>query len=220
MLFFKSIKKAMLLINIMYVVIGAYLIINKESGLGIVYIILASGLCLTGLFSMIRYFLIDIKDRVKREDFLFGSVLIAVGVVMYISRIQISYLSFVIFGISMLISALNKVQDMLDLKACGKNVIAFYSLLFIVGVGLGVMCMNAPFVATNFNYIVTGIGMIFSGLTDIMSNLTLAFTLYKFDKKNNEKLKENEHDELTSSIEEENNIEEVAQEDEEEKING
>ena len=68
MKFLKSIKKAMLIISITYITIGVIMIMNKQESNKQVIEILAYGLSIAGLLSMIRYFLINVRERFKRND--------------------------------------------------------------------------------------------------------------------------------------------------------
>ena len=81
MTFFKSIKKDILLVNVIYIVIG-YLLLSKGSDcVELVVTILGYSLMAAGIFEIIRYFVTKIDDRYKRNGFILGVVLMALSIV-------------------------------------------------------------------------------------------------------------------------------------------
>ena len=146
--------------------------------------VFAAGLVVCGLLTILRYFLLDVRERIKREDFIMGSLLIAIGVFAYIMSVEkgIEVYAIYFFGMAMCVSAFIKIQDMFDSSAAGKKRFGFYLAIFLICAAFGVVTLFSPFVDNIVEYIVVGIGLMFCGFIDILSNFLLAGAVHSYDK--------------------------------------
>lgn len=186
MKFIKTIKKTMLVISATYITIGVLMIINRQESNAQAFLILTYGLSIAGLLSMIRYFLINVKERVKRNDFVIGALLISIAAVIYLTRDNVSFLTGKILAIAMIISGFHKIQDMFDVGAAGRSNVGIYLFGFIVCVGLGALILFEVITNENILYVVIGIGMCICGISDIVSNFYVAFSVSEYEKENKE----------------------------------
>ena len=106
MTFFKSIKKIMLLVNLIYIVIGYLLLAKGSACVELVISLLGYGLGIAGIFEIIRYFLIKIDERYKRNDFILGIALLALAIVILICKYSLSDITTVALGIAIIVSCL------------------------------------------------------------------------------------------------------------------
>lgn len=184
MKFFKSLKKTMLIISVTYIAIGVLMIIDKETCNKLAFEILAYGLTIGGILSMIRYFMIDIKNRIKRNDFVIGSLLVSIAAVIYLTRADVAYLMGKIIALAMIFSGFHKIQDLFDVKAAnGKNVTGIYLFGFFVCVSIGLLVLFDVIKNTNALYVIGGLGMCVCGISDIVSNFYFAFIYGGYDSK-------------------------------------
>lgn len=184
MTFFKSIKKIMLLVNLIYIVIGYLLLAKGSACVELVISLLGYGLGIAGIFEVVRYFLIKIDERYKRNDFILGIALLALAIVVLICKYSLSDIATVALGIAIIVSAALKVQDAIDAKKIGSNLFGTYMILMIICIGLGALVIINFFYILDYRllYISAGIGLLFSGLTDLLSNIYLAVLKTKYEK--------------------------------------
>ncbi|MBR0462029.1 MAG: DUF308 domain-containing protein [Erysipelotrichaceae bacterium] len=192
MTFLKSIKKNSILIAAMYGVMGYFLILQKEKSLDIVLTVLAAGLAAAGFFSIVRYFLLKIDERFKRNDFIIGIVLIAAGAVIYLVKNNISDMTDNIFGVMMIVNGLFCIQDALDAKYVGMSSVGVYILLMLIEIGIGAIIILKPFEIDNSKYILIGGGMLLCAVENILSNIFLAIYRTGYEVKLRKKEKEEE----------------------------
>lgn len=183
-MFFKSLKKDLLLVNIIYIVIGYLLITKGSTSVELVITILAYGLFLAGLIEVIRYFATRIDERFKRNDFIIGIALMAVAIVILICKYSLSDITTVALGVAIVVSAAFKIQDALDAKKIGAHVFGTYMALMFICLVFGALVIINFFYILDYRwmYLVAGIGMLFCGVTDLISNFYLAGIKTKFEK--------------------------------------
>lgn len=172
----------MLIISITYIAIGVIMIMNKQESNKQVIEILAYGLSIAGLLSMIRYFLINVRERFKRNDFLLGALLISLAAIIYLSKNDITYLVGKLIAIAMMISGISKIQDLFDTKAAGKRCIGIYLFGFTICVIFGLIVLFDIIKNIDTLYIVIGIGMCICGISDIASNFYVAYAIANYEK--------------------------------------
>ena len=139
MIFFKSIKKVSILISLMYIISGYFLLVQKAKANELVFNCLAIGLGAAGLFSIIRYFLLKLNERYKRNDFALGVIILMAGIMLYFIKYQIFTSITLIMGLLMIISGLFCVQDAFDGKAIGLGSSGVYVLLLVIEICFGVI---------------------------------------------------------------------------------
>lgn len=189
MKFLKSLKKTMIVISVTYITVGVLMMINKNTSNKIVFEVLAYGLALAGLLSVIRYFLINVKYRFKRNDFIVGILLISIAAVIYLSKNDISYLVSRILGISMIVSGFHKLQDMFDTRASGKSAVGLYLFGFIVCAGVGALTLFDVVTNLDVLYVMVGLGMCVCGISDLISNVFVAYAVANYNETWAEKAK-------------------------------
>lgn len=184
-----AIKKTMLIISAAYITIGVLMIINKQASNRQVFEILAYGLAIAGLLSMIRYFMINVKERIKRNDFIVGALLISIAAMIYLSKNDISYQVGKILAIAMIISGFHKIQDLFDINATGKRATGICLFGFVVCVGLGALVFFDIIKNIDVLYILIGLGMCICGISDIVANFYIAYAVTEYEATVNEKTK-------------------------------
>ena len=144
--------------------------------------------------------MMDVKERYHRNDFLVGAALMVAGVFVYFSNSAIASKGPLLFGLSMILSGFLKLQDLLDSKRVNKNVMTVYCLLALACFGMGVLILADILKTEDLTYLIAGISLIFAGITDLASNIYLAFALADYE------------DELNKAEEDIENVEPIVQE--------
>lgn len=184
MVFLKAIKKVNLIINISYIIVGFYLLILGLKASEIVFNILALCFFIAGIFTIIRYFLLKLNERYKRNDFNLGVIVLMAGIALYFIKLEIISSIHFIIGLLIILSGLFLIQDALDGKAIGIKSITIYLSLLIIEIFLGIIIILNPI--NDILFILMGIGMIVCGISGLVSNFVLAINKAKFEKNNNE----------------------------------
>lgn len=179
--FIKSVKKNLVIFSLVYVVIGVLLIIGKKESIRAVLAIVAIGSAVAGVINMIKYLMMDVKERYHRNGFLVGAALMVASVFVYFSNSAIASKGPLLFGLSMILSGFLKLQDLLDSKRVNKNVMTVYCLLALACFGMGVLILADILKTEDLTYLIAGISLIFAGITDLASNIYLAFALADYE---------------------------------------
>lgn len=203
--FIKSVKKNLVIFSLVYVVIGVLLIIGKKESIRAVLAIVAIGSAVAGVINMIKYLMMDVKERYHRNDFLVGAALMVAGVFVYFSNSAIASKGPLLFGLSMILSGFLKLQDLLDSKRVNKNVMTVYCLLALACFGMGVLILADILKTEDLTYLIAGISLIFAGITDLASNIYLAFALADYEDELNKAEEESKEEDIE-------NVEPIVQE--------
>lgn len=188
----KSIKKDLLLFSLVYVVIGVMLLIGQKQSIYFVLTVVSLGFGIAGAWMMFKYLMMDVDERYHRNDFLIGSGLLACGIFIYFSNSAIALKGPLICGLSVILSGFLKIQDLLDSQRVKKNVMLVYAILALICFGLGLLIIMDLLKTEDLTYLLSGISLIFAGISDLASNLYLAFALadYKEALANEKKIEE------------------------------
>ena len=123
---------------------------------------------------MICYLLREASQNYYRNDFGYGLVGIAVGILFLYKVEWIISLVPVILGILVVASGCRKLQDVIDMKRLGYGNWVTVLILAVVNVVLGVALIVNSLDAALFFLQLVGAGLIFSGVTDIATCFYLA----------------------------------------------
>ena len=170
----KQIKWETMLTSLFYIILGVVAVALPETMVrslgdlaGILFI-------LVGAVSMICYLLRDAGRNYDRNDFGYGLVGIAVGVLFLYKVEWITSLVPVILGILVLASGCVKLQHVIDMKRleCGNWIGVL--ILAVINVIFGAVLIANPFETVIRLFQVVGIGLIFSGVTDCITVIYVA----------------------------------------------
>ena len=148
---------------------------------------------------MIRYFTYDARDSFYRNDFLFGLIGIAIGALIFLRKDIFASLIPFILGIAILISGFVKLQDAIDASRLGYKNSIIYIILAVINIIAGVVVILNPFTTAVMLFMIIGISLIFSGISDIISTVYLSRKIKKIYNQMNKNIieaeyKEKDHD--------------------------
>lgn len=127
-----------------------------------------------GVLSLIRYFTFDAQDAFYRNDFLFGLIGFALGALIFLRKDIFASLIPLCLGIAILFSGFVKLQDAIDANRLGYQKSLAYIILAIINIVGGVLVILNPFTTNAVLFIIIGIGLIYSGVSDIVSTIYLS----------------------------------------------
>ncbi len=170
----KQMKWETLLSSALYIVLGVVALVIPDTMVKTMGYLIGILLILAGAVSMICYLLREASQNYYRNDFGYGLVSIAVGILFLYKVEWIISLVPVILGILVVASGCRKLQDVIDMKRLGYGNWVTVLILAAVNVVLGVALIVNSLDAALFFLQLVGAGLIFSGITDFATCLYLA----------------------------------------------
>lgn len=162
----KELKWDALLKGVLYILLGLAAFLIPETMEKTLAYLLAGVLILAGAVSMVCYLLRDAKQNYYRNDFLYGLIGIALGVIVLYKIELIISLVPVILGIMVLISGCAKLQDVIDIKRLNSGNWIALLVIAVIDIVFGILLITNPFKAASILFRLIGAGLIFSGITD------------------------------------------------------
>lgn len=162
----KELKWDALLKGALYILLGLAAFLIPETMEKTLAYLMAAVLILAGAVSMVCYLLRDAKQNYYRNDFLYGLIGIALGVIVLYKIELIISLVPVILGIMVLISGCAKLQDVIDIKRLNSGNWIVLLVIAVIDVVFGILLITNPFKAVSILFRLIGAGLIFSGITD------------------------------------------------------
>lgn len=180
----KEVKWSNILISIIYIVIGILLIAFPKVSGDVITSIIGIGFLALGAVAVINYFLIPVKDAFYRNDFVYGVIAIVFGLIIITKQNLIADLIPVILGLVITASGVRKVQQAIVAKRINYSQSAFYFVMGIISIILGVVIMFwlSGQTAKNIVFIVIGAGLVYDGVSDLIATLFLANKFSNFMK--------------------------------------
>lgn len=122
-----------------------------------------------GAVSIICYLLREAGQNYYRNDFGYGLVGIAVGVI-FLNRVEwlISLLP-LILGVMVLASGCGKLQEVIDMKRAGCDSWIVILIMAALNAAFGIVLIINPFKTALLLLQLVGVGLIFSGITDCVT---------------------------------------------------
>ncbi len=199
MKFFKELKWNSIVSSLIYIGLGIILFFMPETSLEVILNVIGIGTIIVGILSLIRYFTYDARDSFYRNDFLFGLIGIAIGALIFLRKDIFASLIPFILGIAILISGFVKLQDAIDASRLGYKNSIIYIILAVINIIAGVVVILNPFTTAVMLFMIIGISLIFSGISDIISTVYLSRKIKKIYNQMNKNIieaeyKEKDHD--------------------------
>lgn len=156
------------------IVVGILLLVNPigfTSG-----IIVAAGilLCVLGVKSVVKYFRMEISEAVRSHSLLKGLIFLITGVFCIIRSdwfVATFPLLTVVYGITILLAALFKLQTMANLIRLKMKKWYIFAIGAAVSAVCAVIILLNPFASTTFLWMFTGITLVVEAFVDIIGLL-------------------------------------------------
>ena len=169
-------------IAVLYVVFGiAFLLLPQLEAEQFCYLI-SGGLILIGILRIGEYFIRECYKNVNQYGFSIGVFAIILGVCIIIQIQQFAEIFQLCLGIGVLLTAIIKVQNAMDMRAMGNQRFAVFLGLAIILVICAVVILVNPFseeeLRNNFTYVI----LIIDGIMSIISTTYLIITAKRLRK--------------------------------------
>ncbi len=165
----KQIKWETILRSLLYVVLGIVAVVIPETMVKTLGYLIGILLIAVGAVSIICYLLREAGQNYYRNDFGYGLVGIAVGVI-FLNRVEwlISLLP-LILGVMVLASGCGKLQEVIDMKRAGCDSWIVILIMAALNAAFGIVLIINPFKTALLLLQLVGVGLIFSGITDCVT---------------------------------------------------
>ena len=169
-------------IAVLYVVFGiAFLMLPQLEAEQFCYLI-AGGLMLIGILRIGEYFIRECYKNMNQYGFSIGVFAIIMGVCIIIQIQQFAEIFQICLGIGVLLTAVIKMQNAMDMRAMGNKRFAIFLCLAIVMVICAAVILVNPFseekLRNNFTYVI----LIIDGILSIISTTFMIITAKRFRK--------------------------------------
>ena len=182
----KDLKWNAIIGSVIMILTGFVLIIFPSVSLSVLATIVGVGAICGGLFSIIRFFTYDLKESFYRNDFLIGIVVLTIGIlILFRPTVFISIIPFVL-GIVIMFSAFSKLQDGITAKRLGYPNHMLYIILALIDCVFGMVVLFNPFEVATILFIIIGVGLVYSGVSDLYVTVYLSKKFNDFYKGLNE----------------------------------
>lgn len=164
----KNFKWETILAALMYVIVGALLVIFPTA--------IAKSLCYTiaiiviaiGVIKLISFLIKKEQDGFVRTGLVSGIIFILIGVFIAVkSSVIISIIPFVL-GILIAVSGFTKLQNVIQLKKLGENSKGML-VMALINIVIGLCLAFNPFRAAKWMIVLIGICVLLTGLSDLFS---------------------------------------------------
>lgn len=162
----QQIKWDAILLSVLYVVLGIVCIVIPDTMVKTLGYLIGVLLIIAGAVSMICYLLRDAHQNYYRNDFVYGLVSIAIGIVVLYRIDRLVELVPMILGILVVGSGCRKLQDVIDMKRMEYGNWVLMLIVAAVNVLFGAVLIFNPFETLVLLFQLVGAGLIFSGVTD------------------------------------------------------
>lgn len=170
MKFLKEWKLQSALYAVLYVILGAILLLFPETTATTLCYALGIAAVVVGVSGVFVYLFRDAAHNAYRNDFVFGLVAILLGVFIFCKvELIISLIPFIL-GIAVIVSGFIKLQDCIDVRRMGYGNGLILFLLALVNLVLGIVLVLNPFHTAILLFRIMGAGLIFSGISDLVTS--------------------------------------------------
>lgn len=176
----KHMKWDVILTSLLYVALGIAALVMPGTMIETLGYLIGAFLIVAGAVSMICYLLRDASQNYFRNDFVYGLVGIAIGIIVLYQIENIVKLVPIILGVLVVASGCRKLQDVIDMKRMEYGNWVVMLIFAAANVVFGVVLILNPFEAAMLLERLIGVGLIVSGAADCAIALYFAGKIQKY----------------------------------------
>ena len=167
----KKAKWERIIAAMIYIVLGVILTIFPETTARTLCVVLGCAVIVFGAVKLIASFTGDHKEAYLKNDFTVGVVSIVIGVLILVKvDLVVAIVPFVL-GMLVLVSGVNKLQNAIYALRNDSSGKIWMLVSALINVALGVLVIFNPFGTAVLLFLLIGIFLIFSGVTDLLDAL-------------------------------------------------
>lgn len=173
----KELKWQSLLSSAAYAIMGVILLVFPETTAKTLCYIIGISSIVIGIFWILIYLFRDIEKNYYRNDFVIGMTIILLGVFVLCKADLIITLIPSILGILIIFSGIGKLQNTIDIRRMGKGNGLVFFVLAAINIVFGGILLMAPITAVKVTFMLIGVGLLFSGISDLILSLYMGKTV-------------------------------------------
>lgn len=174
-------------ISFIYLLLGILLILIPDLQMEYVCYGISLVLVVLGIVFIVKYFLMESYKNLYQYGFSIGVFLVIIGICTLLKNEQMAKSFQFYIGVCILLTAIVKLQNAMDLKALKDKV---WSVIFVVAVVImacAIVIMINPFSDRNYEIALTYFSLLFDGVISLFSYHYLAFRIKKNEKQHKKK---------------------------------
>lgn len=170
-------------VSLVYLLLGVLLIIIPKLQLEYVCYGISVVLVILGIIFIVKYFLTESYKNLNQYGFSIGVFLVIIGVCTLVKNEQMAKSFQLYIGICILLTAIIKLQNAMDLKALGDRVWSVICVVSVAIMACAIIIIINPFSDRNYEVALTYFSLLFDGITSLFSYNYLAFRIKRHEKR-------------------------------------
>lgn len=174
-------------VSLVYLLLGALLIIIPELQMEYVCYGISIVLVILGIIFIVKYFLTESYKNLNQYGFSIGVFLVIIGICTLVRNEQMARSFQLYIGVCILLTAIIKLQNAMDLKALKDRAWSVICIVSVVIMACAIIIIINPFSDRNYEIALTYFSLLFDGVISLFSYNYLAFRIKQSEKKQRKK---------------------------------
>ncbi len=170
-------------ISLIYLLLGIMLILIPDLQMEYVCYGISIVLVILGIVFIVKYFLTESYKNLNQYGFSIGVFLVIIGICTLLRNEQMAKSFQFYIGVCILLTAIVKLQNAMDLKALKDRAWSVIFVVSIVIMACAMLIIINPFSDRNYEVALTYFSLLFDGVISLFSYNYLAFRIKKNEKK-------------------------------------
>ena len=195
-------------ISLIYLLLGAMMILIPELQLQYICYGISIVLLILGIVFIVKYFLTESYKNLNQYGFSIGVFLVIIGICTLVRNEQMAKSFQTYIGVCILLTAIIKLQNAMDLKALKDRAWSVICIVSVVIMVCAIIIIIDPFSDHNYEIALTYFSLLFDGIISLFSYNYLAFRLKRSEKKqrmkkatkNQEKNREEDQEQIRDQV--------------------
>lgn len=165
--------------SLVYIVFGLALILWPQRIEDMICTVLAVCVIVLGIAKLIGYSVVKVESRIAEDTngFAIGTSMILLGLFLWLKGTVIIALIPFILGFMITYKGLEGIQNVINFKKFGYGISKAVLTTSVVITLFGIMVMMNPFSTARLLFLMLGIGLLVSGLSDFVSDIVFTHKL-------------------------------------------
>lgn len=165
----KSFTWQSVLTSLLFIIIGAILVIEKDAFVKKACFTIGGILILIGIVFIVIYAVSDVKKTMNNNKLTVGIALVIAGLVVIIGYSLVKLVVPIVLGVLIIINGFSKLQVAINSRKMDKEKSKVVLIVAILNILLGVFAICCTWMIVKFIFVIIGLILIFSGITDIIN---------------------------------------------------
>lgn len=177
-------------ISLIYLLLGILLLVIPKLQMEYVCYGISVVLVILGIIFIVKYFLTESYKNLNQYGFSIGVFLVIIGICTLVKNDQMAKSFQLYIGVCILLTAIVKLQNAMDLKALKDKAWGVICIVSMVIMACAIIIIINPFSDHNYEIALTYFSLLFDGVISLFSYNYLAFRLKRHEKRQQKKAAE------------------------------